>query len=149
MNASHPTAPTPSVEFAAATVGTQLPPLELPFTRADLVRYAGASGDFNPIHWSDRKAADLGLSSVIAHGLLTMGRALKIVTDWAGDPGRVRRYGVRFTKPVEVPDTDEGVVVRVTATVTAVTDGVATVAIDALCGETKVLGAARAEVSLA
>lgn len=132
-----------------AEVGTELPPLELTFTRADLVRYAGASGDFNPIHWSDRAAVDLGLGGVIAHGLFTMGRALRVVTDWVGDPGRVRAYSVRFTKPVEVPDTDDGAVVRVQAKVTAVTDGVATVSIDAVCGETKVLGAARAEVSLA
>lgn len=132
-----------------AEVGTELPPLEIVFTRADLVRYAGASGDFNPIHWSDRKAADLGLDSVIAHGLLTMGRVLRVVTDWAGDPGRIRSYGVRFTRPVAVPDTDEGVVVHVTATVTEVADKVASVAIEAVCGGVKVLGAARAEVSLA
>ncbi|WP_342373132.1 MaoC/PaaZ C-terminal domain-containing protein [Propioniciclava soli] len=136
-------------DFTDCTVGTELPPLELSFTRADLVRYAGASGDFNPIHWSDRAAAELGLDSVIAHGLLTMGRALRVVTDWVGDPARVRSYFVRFTKPVAVPDTDEGVVVRVTGTVTAVDDGVATVAIEAVCGETKVLGAAKAEVSVA
>lgn len=129
-------------------VGQELPPLEIRFTRGDLVRYAGASGDFNPIHWSARAARDLGLPSVIAHGMLTMGRALRVVTDWTGDPGRVLSYGVRFTKPVEVPDTDEGVVVTVSARVTAVNDQVASVAIDALLGETKVLGSAKAEVRL-
>ena len=129
-------------------VGHELPSLDLRFTRADLVRYAGASGDFNPIHWSDRAASELGLPSVIAHGMLTMGRALRVVTDWVGDPARVLSYGVRFTKPVEVPDTDEGVLVVVGATVTGVNDGVATVSIDAVCGGTKVLGAARAEVRL-
>ena len=129
-------------------VGHELPSLDLRFTRADLVRYAGASGDFNPIHWSDRAASALGLPSVIAHGMLTMGRALRVVTDWVGDPARVLSYGVRFTKPVEVPDTDEGVQVVVSAKVTGVNDGVATVSIDAVCGGTKVLGAARAEVRL-
>ena len=136
-------------ELASVEVGTELPPLELRFTRADLVRYAGASGDFNPIHWSDRAARDLGLSSVIAHGLFTMGRALRVVTDWVGDPARVASYSVRFTKPVEVPDTDEGALVTVSAKVTGVAEGLATVTIEAVCGETKVLGAARAQVRLA
>lgn len=135
-------------DFHAPEVGTQLPPLTLVFTRADLVRYAGASGDFNPIHWSDRSAARLNLESVIAHGMLTMGRALRVVTDWVGDPERVVAYGVRFTKPVPVPDDDTGVVVQVTGTVKAIADGIATIAIDALLGETKVLGSATAEVRL-
>ncbi|MFT3875647.1 MAG: MaoC/PaaZ C-terminal domain-containing protein [Propioniciclava sp.] len=130
-----------------AEVGTELPPLTLTFTREHLVRYAGASGDFNPIHWSDRAAAKLNLPSVIAHGMLTMGRALRIVTDWCGDPARVLSYGVRFTKPVPVPDDDEGVDVEVTATITAVDGGVATIAINAtLDGGVKVLGSAKAEV---
>ena len=135
-------------DFHAPEVGTQLPPLTLVFTRADLVRYAGASGDFNPIHWSDRAAAKLNLDSVIAHGMLTMGRALRVVTDWVGDPERVVAYGVRFTKPVPVPDDDTGVEVQVTGTVKAIADGIATIAIDALLGETKVLGSATAEVRL-
>ncbi len=136
-------------DFHAPEPGQELPELTLRFTRADLVRYAGASGDFNPIHWSDRAAAVLNLESVIAHGMLTMGRALRVVTNWVGDPDRVVSYGVRFTKPVPVPDTDEGVEVRVTATVKAVADGRATIAIDALLGEsTKVLRSATAEVRL-
>lgn len=129
-------------------VGDVLPGLTLTFRRIDLVRYAGASGDFNPIHWSDRAAHALGLETVIAHGMLTMGRALRVVTDWCGDPGRVRAYSVRFSKPVPVPDTDDGVAVEVTATVTGVADGRATVAIDARLDGVKVLGAATAEVSL-
>jgi len=129
-------------------VGQELPALTLTFTRADLVRYAGASGDFNPIHWSDRAAAKLNLDSVIAHGMLTMGRALRIVTDWVGDPERVVSYGVRFAKPVPVPDDEYGVDVHVTAKVKAVADGRATIAIDARLGETKVLGSATAEVRL-
>ena len=135
-------------DFHAPEVGTQLPSLTLVFTRADLVRYAGASGDFNPIHWSDRSAARLNLESVIAHGMLTMGRALRVVTYWVGDPERVVAYGVRFTKPVPVPDDDTGVEVQVTGTVKAIADGIATIAIDALLGETKVLGSATAEVRL-
>ena len=131
-----------------AEVGTELPPLTLTFTREHLVRYAGASGDFNPIHWSDRAAARLDLPSVIAHGMLTMARALRIVTDWCGDPSRVQAYGVRFTKPVPVPDDDEGVEVQVTASVTAIADGVATVTVNAVLGDAKVLGSAKAEVRL-
>jgi len=130
-----------------ATEGQALPGFTRTFTRADLVRYAGASGDFNPIHWSDAAAASLGLPDVIAHGMLTMGTALRVVTDWAGDPGRVLTYSVRFTKPVVVP-ADGGTDVRFSGTVTKVADGVATVAIEAVCGDTKVLGAAVAEVLL-
>ncbi|MFP5416981.1 MAG: MaoC/PaaZ C-terminal domain-containing protein [Actinomycetes bacterium] len=127
-------------------VGTELPPLSLRFTRADLVRYAGASGDFNPIHWSDRAAAALGLPSVIAHGMLTMGRALRVVTDWVGDPDRVLTYRVRFAKPVPVPDDDAGAEVLVRGTVTAVSGGTATVALAATLGETAVLSSAIVEV---
>lgn len=127
-------------------VGLELPSLELTFTRTDLVRYAGASGDFNPIHHSDHAARAIGLDGVLAHGMLTMGRALRVVTDWAGDPARVVAYGVRFAKPVPVPDDGVGTTVIVNARVTKVADGVATVAIEALLGETKVLGAANAEV---
>jgi acyl dehydratase len=130
-----------------ATEGQVLPGFSRTLTRADLVRYAGASGDFNPIHWSDGAAAALGLPDVIAHGMLTMGTALRVVTDWAGDPGRVRSYYVRFTKPVVVP-ADGGTEVRFGGTVTKVADGVATVSIEATCDEVKVLGAAVAEVIL-
>lgn len=129
----------------AAEVGQVLPGFSRTFTRADLVRYAGASGDFNPIHWSDSAAAALGLPDVIAHGMLTMGTALRVVTDWAGDPGRVRSYYVRFTKPVVV-GADGGAVVRFAGTVTEVADGVAKVSIEATCDDVKVLGSAVAEV---
>ncbi len=132
----------------AAEVGTELPPLTLTFTREHLVRYAGASGDFNPIHWSDRAAARLELPCVIAHGMLTMARALRVVTDWCADPSRVQAYSVRFTKPVPVPDDDDGVEVEVRATVTAIADGTASIAITATLGDVKVLGSAKAEVRL-
>ena len=129
-------------------VGATLPPLTVQFTRATLVRYAGASTDFNPIHYSEHFAAQVGLPGVIAHGLLTMGTALRVVTDWVGDPARVRSYFVRFTKPVVVPDTEDGVEVIFTAQVSAITGSVVTVAIEAVYDDIKVLGAARAEVDL-
>ena len=135
-------------DLTAVEVGTQLPALQVTFDRQRLVRYAGASGDFNPIHYSDRAATELGLDGVLAHGMLTMGTALRVVTDWAGDPAKVRSYGVRFTKPVPVPDDAEGALVEFAGRVTKVADGVATVAIDALCDGVKVLGSATAEVSV-
>jgi len=133
---------------ANVEVGTELPSLTVRLTRADLVRYAGASTDFNPIHYSERMAARVGLPGVIAHGMLTMASALRVVTDWTGDPSKVIAYSVRFTKPVVVPDDDAGAEVVFTATVTALDHGVATVAIDAICDGVKVLGAARADVDL-
>lgn len=130
------------------TVGDQLPVLEVTITREGAVRYAGASTDFNPIHWSDAAAQAIGLDGVIVHGMWTMGTALRVVTDWIGDPGRVVDYFVRFARPVRVPATAEGVVVRFTGRVTQVVDGIATVALDAICGEEKVLTAAKVEVRL-
>jgi acyl dehydratase len=128
--------------------GTELPPLEVRVTRADLVRYAGASGDLNPIHWSDRVAASVGLPGVIAHGMLTMALAGRLVTRWAGDPSAVRSFAVRFTRPVVVPDDDEGALVELSGRVTAVGDGTATVAVTAAFDGRTVLGKAVAEVAL-
>lgn len=127
--------------------GHVLPGFTATFTRDTLVRYAGASTDFNPIHWSDTKAAELGLPGVVAHGMLTMGTALRVVTDWIGDPGRVRSYSVRFTRPVVV-DELAGARVEFSGTVTAVADGVATVALEAVFDGSRVLGSAAAEVLL-
>ena len=126
--------------------GTELPPLTVTLRREDLVRYAGASGDFNPIHWSDRMAAALGLPGVIAHGMLTMASAARVVTDWLDDPADLVEYGVRFTKPVVVPDDDKGASVTFSAKVDKVTDGLAEIDITAIAGEEKVLGRARAVV---
>ncbi|WP_418277902.1 MaoC family dehydratase [Isoptericola jiangsuensis] len=84
--------------------------------RATLVRYAGASGDFNPIHWDERFATEVGLPDVIAHGMCTMGCVVDVVVDWIGDPGAILRYGTRFTKPVPVPARGAATV-EVTATV--------------------------------
>jgi acyl dehydratase len=129
-------------------VGDALPSLTVRFTRATLVRYAGASTDFNPIHYSERFASRVGLPGVVAHGMLTMASALRVVTDWTGDPAGVRSYFVRFTKPVVVPDDDEGVEVTFGATVSAIEGDRVALAIDAICQGEKVLGAAKAEVDL-
>ncbi len=103
-------------------VGTELPSATFPLHRVDLVRYAGASGDFNVIHWNQRIATAVGLPDVIAHGMLTMAVACRVVSDWTGDPGSVLEYGVRFTRPVVVPDDDVGAQLVVAATVGAKLD---------------------------
>ena len=126
--------------------GTVLPSFTATFTRETLVRYAGASTDFNPLHYSDAAADSLGLPGVIAHGMLTMGTALRVVTDWCGDPARVLSYYVRFVKSVPVPDSAQGASVTFGGTVTKVEDGIATVSIEALLDGAKVLGGAKAEV---
>jgi acyl dehydratase len=129
--------------------GLQLPALTVHLDRARLVRYAGASGDFNPIHWNARVATSVGLPDVIAHGMLTMALAGRIVTDWIGDPSRVLDFGVRFTRPVVVPDPD-GVDLQVEAAVAEVDDqaGTARVDITATVDGRTVLGRARATVRL-
>lgn len=138
--------------YAEVTVGTELPAQTFPVTRETLVRYAGASGDFNPIHWNERFAKEVGLPDVIAHGMFTMAEAVRVVTDWTGDPGAVVSYGVRFTRPVVVPDTDEGATIEVSGKVAEKLDDEArTVRVDltALSEGRKVLGQARAVVRLA
>jgi acyl dehydratase len=124
--------------------GDVLPEQTYTITRADLVRYAGASGDRNPIHWSDRVATSVGLPGVIAHGMFTMALAARALDTWAGGPGRVRELGCKFTKPVVVPDDDAGVTVSVRGTVTQVTDDAAHVALEVTCDGVKVLGQPRA-----
>ncbi len=133
---------------ASVHEGDELASLIVHVRRSDLVRYAGASTDFNPIHYSDRHARAVGQDGVIAHGMWTMGTALRVVTDWCGDPARVRSCRVRFARPVPVPDTDEGTEVRFGGVVTKIADAVATVQLKAMCGESSVLAAARAEVRL-
>ena len=128
--------------------GTKLGSLTVRLTREQLVRYAGAAGDFNPIHYSDHFATTLGLPGVIAHGMLTMGAALRVVTDWVGDPTKITAYAARFTRPVLVPDDADGAEVTFTATVVAADGPKISVAIEAVCDGAKVLGAARAEVDL-
>ena len=140
---------TAQISYADVEVGTELPAQTFPVTRATLVRYAGASGDFNPIHWNERFAKEVGLPDVIAHGMFTMAEAIRVVTDWAGDPGAVVEYGVRFTRPVPVPDDDDGAVVEVSGKVAAKLDD-NTVRVDllAMSAGQKVLGMSRAVVRL-
>ena len=134
---------------AEVEVGMAVPAQTFTIRRADLVRYAGASGDFNVIHWNERVARSVGLPDVIAHGMYTMALAARVVTDWAGDPGRVVDYGVRFTRPVPVPDDDAGAEVEVTGVVAAVLDGDRVrVDLTATHAGQKVLGRAQAVVQL-
>lgn len=138
------------ISYADVEVGTELPGASFPVTRATLVQYAGASGDFNPIHWNERFAKAVGLPDVIAHGMFTMAEAVRVVTDWAGDPGAVVEYGVRFTKPVVVPDDDKGALVEVSAKVAAkLDDQLVRVDLLAKSADQKVLGMSRAVVRLA
>jgi acyl dehydratase len=135
--------------FEELTVGDALPPLTVHLSRAQLVRYAGASGDFNPIHWNPRVAREVGLPDVIAHGMLTMACAGRIVTDWTGNPGLVSGLETRFTRPVVVAD-DAGAELELTAVVGALDQAARTARIDItakFAGQT-VLGKARAVVTL-
>jgi acyl dehydratase len=134
----------------AAEVGTELPEQVFRITRADLVRYAGASGDFNPIHWSDRVAASVGLPGGIAHGMFTMGIAARAVTGWTGDPAALVEYHVRFGRPVVVPDDEQGAEVTVRGKVGALLDdGRARVDLTVTSEGEKVLSLARAIIRLA
>jgi acyl dehydratase len=134
--------------FADVAIGDELPVATFPIDRATLVRYAGASLDFNPIHWNEPFARSVGLPDVIAHGMLTMAEAARVVTDWAGDPGAIVEYGVRFSRPVVVPD-DTGAELTVTGKVTDKRDdGTVVVTLTARSGDVKVLGLARATVRL-
>ena len=132
------------------SVGEQLEPMSYPVTRSDLVRYAGASGDRNPIHWSDRVATGVGLPGVIAHGMLTMGLAARAVTSWTGNPAAMAEYTVRFGRPVVVPDDDAGAEVTVRGRVAALLDdNRARVDMTVTSNGEKVLSLARAVVVLA
>ena len=136
--------------IADVAVGTTLPPLSVPIVRASMIRYAGASGDFNVIHWNERIATSVGLPNVIAHGMLTMAEAGRLLTDWAGDPGAVEQFGVRFTRPVVVPDDDAGAVLELTGEVTEVLDdNRVRVVVTAKCNGVTVLGKAQAILRLA
>jgi acyl dehydratase len=136
-------------QYDDVQVGDQLPPRTVEVRRESLVRYAGASGDFNPIHWNRRFALEVGLPDVIAHGMLTMGTAVESVTAWAGDPGAVIAYGVRFTKPVVVPDPGHADL-EVSGVVAAKDDEAGTVRVDLTVrsADVAVLGRAQATVRL-
>jgi acyl dehydratase len=124
--------------------GDVLPEQTYTVTRAALVRYAGASGDFNPIHWSDRVATSVGLPGVIAHGMYTLALAARALDTWAGATGQVRELSCKFTKPVVVPDDDTGVEVVVRGTVKNVTDDGVQIALEVTSGGEKVLGMPKA-----
>lgn len=141
------------MNLAELAVGQEIGSRTLEISRADLVKYAGASGDFNPIHWNERFAREVELPGVIAHGMFTMGAAVQLVTDWAGDPAAVVGYGTRFTKPVPVADLDgePGAVVEVSGTIGALDADAGTARIDlavTLDGQ-KVLVKAQATVRVA
>lgn len=130
-------------------VGDELPPLEVRVRRADLVRYAGASLDFNPIHWNEKLATEVGLPNVIAHGMLTMALAGRLVTNWLDDPSAMVEYGARFVRPVVVPNDDDGALVEISGKVKEVReDGTARVDITAKFEGKAVLGKAIAVVRL-
>jgi len=131
-------------------VGTELPTGTFPIQRHNLVMYCGASGDFNIIHWNERIAKAVGLPDVISHGMFTMAEAGRVVTDWVGDPGAVLEYGVRFSKPVPVPDDDKGATLTVTGRVEDKLDGNRVVVglTASIDGGVQVLSGARAVVRL-
>jgi acyl dehydratase len=137
------------VSYADVVPGTELPVVTYPVTRLSLVKYCGASGDFNVIHWNERVARSVGLPDVIAHGMFTMAQAGRYVTDWAGDAGAMVEFGVRFSAPVVVPDDDIGASIEVSGTVEDKLDGNRVVlGLTARSGEAKVLTRARAVVRL-
>ncbi|MCF2532575.1 MaoC family dehydratase [Yinghuangia soli] len=137
------------INYDDVEVGTELPAQTFPVLRENLVRYAGASGDFNPIHWNERFAVEVGLPNVIAHGMFTMAEAVRVVTDWVRDPAAVVEYSVKFTRPVVVPD-PEGAVVEVTAKVAQkLDDRRVRVDLTVTSDAGKVLGVPRAVVQLA
>jgi acyl dehydratase len=141
---------TATVSYDDVEVGTALPEKTFPITRLNLVMYAGASGDFNPIHWDERFAKQVGLPDTIAHGMLTMAKASQVVTAWVGDPGSVVEYGVRMTRPVVVPPGWDGAQLVVTGKVAEKLDQRrVAVDLDARVGGETVLAKARAVVQLA
>jgi len=137
------------IDIAGLEVGQEIGSKTFKLTRDSLVRYAGASGDFNPIHYRDDFAQKVGLPGVLAHGMLTMGVAVQVAAEWVGDAGKVIDYGVRFTKPVLV-DAAAGAQLTVTGKVGEIDAETNQVRIDltAIFNETAVLGKAQARVQL-
>ncbi|WP_327049358.1 MaoC family dehydratase [Microbispora sp. NBC_01189] len=138
-----------TVKYDDVEAGQEIPAAEYRVRRVDLVRYAGASGDFNPIHWNERHAKAVGLPDVIAHGMYTMAQGGRFVTDWAGDPGAVVEYGVRFSSMVVVPDDDNGATITISGIVEEKReDKRVVVTLTARSGDSRVLSKARAVVQL-
>ena len=137
------------VTYDSVAAGSQIGVVSYPVTRLSLVKYCGASGDFNVIHWNERIAKSVGLPDVIAHGMFTMAQAGRFASEWAGDPGAVVEFGVRFSSLVVVPNDDKGTTIEVSGTVEEKLDGNKVVlALVARSGGTKVLTRARAVVVL-
>ena len=137
------------INISELEVGQEIGSREFLLTRDSLVRYAGASGDFNPIHYRDDFAQKVGLAGVLAHGMLTMGVAVQLAANWVGDAGKVIDYGVRFTKPVFV-DAKDGAVVVVSGKVGEIDteNGIVRIDLSVVYNETTVLGKAQAKVRL-
>jgi acyl dehydratase len=137
------------VSYDQLAVGAVMGEASFPATRLSLVKYCGASGDFNVIHWNERIAKAVGLPDVIAHGMFTMAQAGRFVTDWAGPGAVVTEFGVRFSSPVVVPDDDVGATITVSGQVEEKLDGNrVALALTARSAGTKVLTRARAVVKL-
>jgi acyl dehydratase len=137
------------ITYADVEAGTELPVVSYPVTRLSLVKYCGASGDFNVIHWNERIARAVGLPDVIAHGMFTMAQAGRFVTDWAGPQATVVEFGVRFSSMVVVPDDDKGASIEVSGQVEEkLADNRVAIALTARAADTKVLTRARAVVLL-
>lgn len=137
------------INISGLEVGQEIGSIEFLLTRDSLVRYAGASGDFNPIHYRDDVAKSVGLDGVLAHGMLTMGAAVQVAVDWIGDPGKVIDYGVRFTKPVFV-DANNGAVLKVSAKIGEIdlANSIVRLDISAVAADLVVLGKAQARVRI-
>ncbi|MEV0349556.1 MaoC family dehydratase [Nonomuraea sp. NPDC050680] len=141
---------TATVKYDEIEVGHEIPATGYDVRRLNLVMYAGASGDFNQIHWNERFAKAVGLPDVIAHGMYTMAQGGRFVTDWVGDPGAVVDFGVRFSSMVVVPDDDEGATITISGVVEEkLPDKRVVVGLTARAGDTRVLSKARAVVQLA
>jgi acyl dehydratase len=140
---------TATVKYDDVEVGQEIPERTYPVRRVDLVKYAGASGDFNPIHWDEKFAKSVGLPDIIAHGMFTMAEGGRFVTDWAGDPGAVIEYGVRFSSMVVVPYDDSAEIVISGKIEDKLDDNAVVVALTARSNGQKVLTRAKATVRLA
>jgi acyl dehydratase len=140
---------TATVKYDDVEVGQEIPARTYPVRRVDLVKYAGAAGDFNPIHWDEKFATSVGLPNIIAHGMFTMAEGGRFVTDWAGDPGAVVDYGVRFSSMVVVPYDDSAEIVISGKIEDKLDDNSVVVALTARSAGEKVLTRAKATVRLA
>jgi acyl dehydratase len=137
------------VDYARLAAGDELPAVSYPVTRLSLVKYCGAAGDFNPIHWNERVARAVGLPDVIAHGMFTMAQVGRFVTDWAGPGATVSDFGVRFSAPVVVPDDDTGATIEVSGTIAELLgDGRVALTLTARSAGAKILSRARAVIQL-